>query len=202
MPQPEVPIIPERSEIDAALESLVSLYDGWGLDPKKGWFLMDEVCMLLQGYKVKGLELAARGLDTFVDLKKLPWKPEVAIDGRVTNPRPETKQMEEYLQFINTTGFGLKIHLAREGYLESPCDSYTLPSGKKIRLWKPIYFLEKFYEDTLLRWTAEDVGPSKIEEWEVKLHLIKEAALEVDDQLLAQLAETYIQDWEARKANQ
>ncbi len=202
MTQIEAPKIPERIEIDTALESLVSLYDGWGLDPQTDWLLMDEFAMLLQGYKVEGSELAIRELDTFVDLKKLPWKPKVAIDGRMTIPPPETEQMQEYLQFGNTTGFGLKIHLAREGYLESPCDSYILPSGKEIRLWKPIYFLEKFYEDTLLRWTTEDVGAYKIREWEAKLHLIKEAALEANDQPLTQLADACIQDWEARKASQ
>ena len=95
-----------------------------------------------------------------------------------------------------------KIHQAGKEVSEFPCDIYMLPNGREIRLWKPLPFLEAFYKDTLLRFTAEDSGEDKIREWEAKLHLIKEAALEVNDQSLAQLAETYIQDWEDRKGNQ
>ncbi len=202
MAQPEVHKIPERTEIDGALEHLVSLYEGWGLNPQTDWVLMDEFAMLLQGYNVKGLELATRHLDTFVNTAKLPWTPRDAVRSRMTIPPRESPQLQQYSQFMTTTRFGLKIHQAGEEVSEFPCDSHILPSGKAIRLWKPLPFLESFYPDTLLRFTAAEVGPTKIQEWEAKLQLIKEAAVEASDQALAELAEAYIQDWEERKTRQ
>ncbi len=199
MGRPEVPIIPEKAEIDTALEGLVNLYDRWELNPKTDWVLVDEFAMLLQGYKIYGEELSERHLDTFVSLRKLPWIPQDPIATRQTVPPAYSEHVKEYNHFMKSTGFGLKIHLAEQYFLQLPCNMYSLPSGIEIRLLQPLPFLQEFYKNTLLTFTVEHVGEAKTREWERKLVLIREAALESNDQPLAQLAESYIQDWEARK---
>lgn len=178
---PQMPKASEKVSLVKALETLHNLFNKWGVQAK-GYILVDEFAYLLQGYEVIATEVESGHLDVYADPQQLPWKDK---GERSIIPPKDSRQMEDWVNFMQRTGFSLDILRAKPEILERPSVNYPLPSGGFIRLMKAYEMTEAFVEQTLMHYSLSDVGKEKIKEWVDKLKLIQEAAEKKNDEKTA-----------------
>jgi len=169
--------------INIALEKLYSLFSGWGLR-SEDFVLVDEFAYLLQGYEVVATEVANKHLDVYVNPQQLSWKDK---GERSIIPPRDSREMDDWIDFMQETGYSLDILRAKGGILQIPSVDYPLPSGSSIRLMKVYEMTETFVEQTLMHYSLSDVGEEKIKEWLAKLNLIQKAAKKKNDEKTAKL---------------
>ncbi len=180
---PQFQLSKERVSIESALNKLHTLFHGWGL-ATNDYVLVDEFAFVLQGYDVYGTEIEEGHLDVLVNPLSLPWK---HSKERSAIPPKFSKWLDEYSSYMSETKYGLDILARKPDFLKLPTEAYSLPSGNIIRLMKPYEMTGLWIDQTLMRYSLEDVGIDKIRQWFNKLGLIKEAAIKKDDKKLEEL---------------
>lgn len=175
--------IPEKAEIEQTLAKLEVMYANWELNPKD-WVVVDEIAYVLQGYEVIAEEMKTRHLDTYVDITKLPWRPN---KERSIIPPAKSKFFDDYCNFIESTDFGLDMLATthKDKVLKQPMVNYKLPNGKEIQLMEAKAMTKQFWQRTLMYYSPEDVSPEKVKEWLDKLELIAKVALKKRNKKLA-----------------
>lgn len=143
-------------KIEEVLENLVVLLNGWGIS-LEDWILVSQYAYRLLGYEVKVRE---GHLNILIDRGKIPWEVGEALE---THPPENTKESEQFQQFVEITGFEFDISpVAPKDFKEKIKNTvlYSLPNGTKIRVQTPIGALEEL-DQILSKCTADGWGEEK-----------------------------------------
>lgn len=156
----------KKIPIDVALEKLYSLLMmSWGL-AGNNFVVVDEYAYMLQGYDVRGPEVKTGHLDVYVDPRSVPW---LDKGERSIIPPKDGSYMDQWENFMEETGYGLDLLRASPEILVVPVVKHVLPSGNKIRLMRAFEMTNLFVQQTIMRYSLEDVGEEKVREWMSKL---------------------------------
>jgi hypothetical protein len=182
----QLPNFSGRLPLLKTLEELWSLFNKWGLSIKD-YVLVDEFAYVLQDYDVKATEVETGHIDVYVNSSILPWKDK---GERSIIPPKDSIYMDNWITFMQETGYSLDMLRAIPEILRIPTVDLTLPNGKKIRLMRAFEMTEAFIQQTLMYYSLEDVDKEKIIEWMNKLEIIKSVAEKKNDEKLAEFCDT------------
>lgn len=188
---PQFPPNRERLSVDVTLDQLHKLFTSKWKIMETAYVLVDELAYVLQGYHVQGPEMKNGHIDVYVDPTFVPWPDK---RERSIIPPKDSKYMEEWIDFMRKTGYGLDILRANPEFLELPVVQYTLLDGGNIHLMRAYEMTILFVEQTIMHYSLDDVGVDKIKEWLNKLVLIKDAAVKKGDQKLITLCVNKIEE--------
>jgi len=179
----------KRLSIEVTLAKLHSLLtDTWKI-PENEYVLVDELAYNLQGYEVKGPEMKSGHIDVYVNPLAIPWPDK---GERSIIPPKDSLQMEDWANFMKSSGYGLDMLRAKPEFLALPTVGYKLQGGLVVNFMRAFEMTNLFVEQTILHYSLEDVGPDKMKEWINKLSLIKKAALKRGDNKLAEVCDEKI----------
>jgi hypothetical protein len=180
---PQMPKTPERVSLVEALQEIYNLFNKWGLSTKD-YVLVDEFAYFLQGYDVKATEVESGHLDVYVNPAPLPWK---AKEERNIIPPKDSTCMDDWIGFMQKTGYSLDMLRAKPEILKIPSVNHVLPNGDSIQVMRVYEMTEAFVQQTIMHYSLVDVGKEKILEWMNKLEMIGEVAGKRQDSKLAKL---------------
>lgn len=173
----------ERISLTEALQEIYNLFNRWGLSTKD-YVLVDEFAYLLQEYDVKATEVESGHLDVYVNPVPLPWK---VKEERSVIPPKDSIYMDDWLTFMQKTGYSLDMLRAKPEILKIPSVSYAVLNGNSIQIMRAYEMTEAFVQQTLMHYSLEEVGKEKILEWMDKLEMIRKVAEKKKDSRLARL---------------
>ncbi|NIO44224.1 MAG: hypothetical protein GTN36_01555 [Candidatus Aenigmarchaeota archaeon] len=119
--------------LNQALERLEELYRDWLILSEK-WRLVGGWALRLQDYKVKK---DMRTLSTVIPNDVWPWKVREEYKKLFkvhTSPPRDSEGLDEYIQFMKDSRFGLAIHLSADALFLKSGIEYKLPNKKFIYL--------------------------------------------------------------------
>jgi hypothetical protein len=178
----------KKINIKRALETVLNLYDEWGLSVKD-WVLVNDWAYEFQDYKLKIGRLKA--IDTIVNKNRWPWKTQGK--ARVIPPK-DSKALKQIFNFVEKSGYWLDILLVSPKVIKgSSLINYKLPSGNRIQIMEVCDMTKAWYQNTLQKQTERDVGKEEIEFWKKKLKIIKQVAKNKHNLRLVQLCQELIE---------
>lgn len=180
----------ERLSIRAALSKLNSLLTRAWKVPQDQFVMVDELAYNLQGYQVNGPEMESGHIDIYVNPASIPWPDK---GERSIIPPKNSVQMDEWTDFMITTGYGLDMLRAKPEFFKIPTVSFKTGDGGTISLMRAFEMTNLFIEQTIMHYSLEDVGKDKMKEWISKLSLIEKAALNRGDPKLAKFCQEKLQ---------
>lgn len=173
---------PQVAEIEPVLEQLVDLFGGenWHLT-SDGWILAGEWALALQGWEIEG---RPGHIDMYVVRDKLPWQTKEKY--RTGVPPRDSPQFHDYIKFVEETKCGIDMFLSKRGkittseLLKKDSVSYALPSGRKIRVQRPLSeVLDHFW--MFEEFDEESVGKENLDRWWDYVRDIRVAAMKKKD---------------------
>lgn len=181
----------DRVNLNEALEELYSLLVmNWTL-ATNNFVIVDEYAYVLQGYDVQGPEVETGHIDVYVDPSRFPWPDK---GERSIIPPKDSSYMDQWENFMEETGYGLDLLRASPEILVVPVVEHVLPSGNMVRLMRAFEMTNLFVQQTIMRYSLEDVGEEKVREWMGKLSLIRDAAIKRADEKLVELCKIKLEE--------
>jgi len=120
----------------------------------------------------------------------LPWLVPKHRKGYDALPHAKSEDFEEFVEFQKRTGiYPHLIPTSRKELKLLQSVLYELPSGRNIKIIKPMDAIKIFYEKTLGKYDERDVGKDKMEYWKDRIDKIRRAAEEQGDEEVVKFCE-------------
>lgn len=167
-----------------ALSQMLDLFEKWKLAPHD-WVMVDEFAFQLQGYDVRGNEVKTGHVDVYVNPGACPWPDK---HERSIIPPVADGFFDQWSNFMNRTGYGLDLLRAQKSeFLDLPRVGYRLDNDRMVQVMRAAEMTRLFVEQTIMRYSLQEVSTEKMREWIAKLSIIGEAAKKKGDVPLEQL---------------